>query len=74
MTDYQICFIGDDLVDVPVMKRAGLAACPSDARLPAQRVAHFVASERGGRGAVREVIEFILKAQGRWAKVTQDYL
>jgi 3-deoxy-D-manno-octulosonate 8-phosphate phosphatase (KDO 8-P phosphatase) len=74
MTEDQICFIGDDLVDVPVMKRAGLAACPGDARLPARRVAHFVTSEQGGRGAVREVIEFILKAQGLWARVTADYL
>ena len=70
----QVCFIGDDLVDVPVMTRVGLAAAPSDARHHAARAAHFVTGAPGGRGAVREVVEFILKAQSRWAKVTKDYL
>ncbi len=69
-----VCFIGDDLVDIPVMNRVGLAAAPSDARPEARRAAHFVSSLPGGRGAVREVIDFILKAQGRWKKVTQGYL
>lgn len=69
-----VCFIGDDLVDIPVMRAVGLAATPGDAREEARRVAHFVCSAEGGRGAVREVIDFILKAQGRWAKVTDGYL
>lgn len=69
-----VCFIGDDLVDIPVMKRAGLAAAPADARLEARRIAHFVTTQPGGRGAVREVIDFILKVQGRWTKVAGAYL
>ena len=69
-----ICFIGDDLVDIPVMKKVGLAAAPADARLEARRVAQFVTSAQGGRGAVRVVIDFILKVQGRWSKVAGDYL
>ena len=74
MREDQICFIGDDLVDVPIMKRAGLAAAPADSRPEARRAAHFVCSRPGGRGAVREVIDFILKAQGLWARVTESYL
>jgi len=69
-----VCFIGDDLVDIPVMKAVGLAAAPADARPEAQRAAHFVTSAGSGRGAVREVIDFILKAQGAWARVTEGYL
>ena len=69
-----VCFIGDDLVDIPVMKRVGLAAAPSDAKVYARRVAQFVTDNPGGRGAVREVIELILKVQGRWRKVAGGYL
>lgn len=69
-----VCFIGDDLVDIPIMRRAGLAAAPSDALPEAQAAAHFVTSREGGRGAVREVIDFVLKVQGHWARVTKDYL
>lgn len=68
------CFIGDDLVDIPIMRRAGLAAAPADARPEALAAAQFVTSRDGGRGAVREVIDFVLKVQGQWARVTKDYL
>lgn len=69
-----ICFIGDDLVDIPVLRKVGFAAAPADARAEAQRVAHFVTASEGGRGAVRDVVDFILKVQGRWAKVAGAYL
>jgi len=69
-----VCFIGDDLVDIPVMKKVGFAAAPADARVEARRVAHLVTGADGGRGSVREVIDFILKVQGRWEKVTSGYL
>ena len=69
-----VCFMGDDLVDIPVMKRAGLAAAPADADPEARRAAHFVTDLEGGKGAAREVIEFILKVQGRWARVAGKYL
>ena len=69
-----VCFMGDDLVDIPIMKQAGLAAAPADADPEARRAAHFVTELAGGRGAAREVIEFILKVQGRWARVTGSYL
>jgi 3-deoxy-D-manno-octulosonate 8-phosphate phosphatase (KDO 8-P phosphatase) len=74
LTDEQVCFLGDDLVDIPIMKRVGLAAAPSDARPEALRVAHFVAPHEGGRGAVRDLIDFILKVQGRYRKVTAAYV
>jgi 3-deoxy-D-manno-octulosonate 8-phosphate phosphatase (KDO 8-P phosphatase) len=70
----RVCFIGDDLVDIPIMKRAGLAAAPSDAVPEAREIAQFVCAAPGGRGAVREVIDFVLKVQGRWARVTEGYL
>ena len=69
-----VCFMGDDLVDIPIMKRVGLAAAPADADPEARRAAHFVTELAGGRGAAREVIDFILKVQGRWARVTGSYL
>lgn len=62
----QACYIGDDLADLAVLGVAGLAACPSDAAEEVRRSAHVVASVPGGRGAVREIIELILKQQGLW--------
>ncbi len=73
LPEQSVCFMGDDLVDVPVMRRAGLAAAPADARPEARRAAHFVSPSPGGRGAVRDLIDFILKVQGRWTRVTGRY-
>jgi len=60
----QTLFLGDDLVDLPALKRAGLAICPSDAHPDIQRVCHWVTPSAGGRGAFREVVDFVLQAQG----------
>ncbi len=62
----QVCAMGDDLADLPMLELAGLAACPSDASAEVVESAHLVARAPGGRGAVREVIELILKQQGAW--------
>jgi 3-deoxy-D-manno-octulosonate 8-phosphate phosphatase (KDO 8-P phosphatase) len=62
----QVCYVGDDLADLPVLVAAGLAACPADAAAEVREVAHFVTIAPGGRGAVREVVELILKEQGKW--------
>ena len=62
----QVCYVGDDLADLPVLRAVGLAACPADAALEVRRAAQFVAGAPGGRGAVREVVEFLLKQQGAW--------
>jgi 3-deoxy-D-manno-octulosonate 8-phosphate phosphatase (KDO 8-P phosphatase) len=62
----QVCFIGDDLPDLAVLRAVGLAACPADAADEVRDTVHFVARAPGGRGAVREVVEVILKTQGKW--------
>jgi 3-deoxy-D-manno-octulosonate 8-phosphate phosphatase (KDO 8-P phosphatase) len=62
----QVCYVGDDLADLPVLLAAGLAACPSDAATEVREAAHLVLGTPGGRGAVREVVEVILKHQGLW--------
>jgi 3-deoxy-D-manno-octulosonate 8-phosphate phosphatase (KDO 8-P phosphatase) len=62
----QVCFMGDDLVDMPALHVAGLAACPADAVDEVRDAVHLVTTTAGGRGAVREVIEVILKVQGLW--------
>jgi 3-deoxy-D-manno-octulosonate 8-phosphate phosphatase (KDO 8-P phosphatase) len=69
-----VCFIGDDLVDIPVMRRVGLAAAPSDAAPEAREAADFVTRSAGGRGAVREVVDLILRASGEWQQVTKSFL
>jgi 3-deoxy-D-manno-octulosonate 8-phosphate phosphatase (KDO 8-P phosphatase) len=65
----QTCYVGDDLADLPPLALAGLAACPGDAALEVQRVAHYVAKAPGGRGAVREIVELVLKHQGIWDRL-----
>jgi len=62
----QVCFVGDDLVDLPVLRAVGLAACPADAVAEVRDAVHLITSAAGGRGAVREVVEVILKVQGLW--------
>jgi len=69
MTDAQVCYIGDDLTDLPILGRAGMPVAVADARPEVLRRALFVTRAPGGRGAVREVIDEIVKAQGRWEEV-----
>lgn len=70
----EAAFVGDDLTDVPLMRRVELAIAVADAVQEARSAAHYVTLAEGGRGAVREVIELILKSQGRWNDVTERYL
>jgi len=74
VSDSEVAFIGDDLNDIPLLLRAELAVAVANASEETRAAAHFVTQARGGFGAVREVIEFILKAQGRWAEVTEEYI
>jgi 3-deoxy-D-manno-octulosonate 8-phosphate phosphatase (KDO 8-P phosphatase) len=67
-----VAYIGDDLPDIPVMRRVGLAAAVADAAPEVKRAAHFVTKSRGGEGAVREVVELILKAKGLWRKLIEE--
>jgi 3-deoxy-D-manno-octulosonate 8-phosphate phosphatase (KDO 8-P phosphatase) len=62
----QVCFVGDDLADLPVLLAVGLAACPADAVPEVKDAAQLVTQVRGGKGTIREVVEVILKCQGRW--------
>ena len=69
----EIAYMGDDVVDIPLMLRCGLAAAPSDAVFETIDAAHFVTGRPGGHGAVREFVETILKAQDRWAPLMKRY-
>jgi 3-deoxy-D-manno-octulosonate 8-phosphate phosphatase (KDO 8-P phosphatase) len=66
--DDEVCFVGDDLPDLPILERVGLAVAVGNAAPEVKKAAHFVTRKAGGQGAVREVVELILKAQGRWAE------
>ncbi|MBL7071156.1 MAG: HAD-IIIA family hydrolase [Candidatus Omnitrophica bacterium] len=69
----EVCFIGDDLVDIPVLKRVGLAVCVPNAVSEVKNHVHYTTVRKGGRGAVREVIDMILKSQGKWDKLMERY-
>lgn len=73
VTDAETAFIGDDFTDAPLMRRAGLAVAVENAREEVKSVAHLITSKRGGDGAVREVIEVILKAQDLWNPIIEKY-
>jgi 3-deoxy-D-manno-octulosonate 8-phosphate phosphatase (KDO 8-P phosphatase) len=69
----EVAYIGDDFTDVVVMRRVGLAIATANARPEVKAIAHYVTQAAGGQGAVREVIEMVLKAQGRWAEILRHY-
>jgi 3-deoxy-D-manno-octulosonate 8-phosphate phosphatase (KDO 8-P phosphatase) len=74
VTAAQTAYVGDDVVDIPVLRRVGLAVAVQDAHPLVKRHAHWTTNSRGGRGAVREVCEFILAAQGRLDLAMKHYL
>jgi len=69
----RIAFMGDDLLDLPVLRRAGLSLAPSDAARWVRDEVDWVTGSPGGRGAVREACELILKASGKWEEITARY-
>ena len=69
----EICFVGDDLVDLCLMKRVGLAIAVFNAAPEIKQSASYITLKHGGRGAVREVSELILKAQGKWKEIVGVY-
>jgi 3-deoxy-D-manno-octulosonate 8-phosphate phosphatase (KDO 8-P phosphatase) len=73
LDDSQVAYVGDDLLDLPVMRRAGLAVAVADAVEEIRECAHFVTNKAGGRGAAREVVELLLKAQDKWRESLQRY-
>jgi 3-deoxy-D-manno-octulosonate 8-phosphate phosphatase (KDO 8-P phosphatase) len=73
VTAQALCFVGDDLVDLCIMKRVGCAIAVANACAEVRRAADLVTKHRGGRGAVREIAELILKAQGKWKGIISEY-
>src|SRR5438874_6104821 len=68
------CFVGDDVIDLPVMWNCGLAIAVANARDEVKRDAHYVTKHWGGDGALRDALEFILRAQGRWKQLMTQYI
>jgi 3-deoxy-D-manno-octulosonate 8-phosphate phosphatase (KDO 8-P phosphatase) len=73
LEDDAVAYMGDDLLDVPVLARAGLSAAPADAVDEVRARVDWVSQAPGGRGAVRELIELVLRAQQRWDEISQQY-
>ena len=73
LRDEEIAYVADDLIDLPVFVQVGFRAAVANANIEVKERAHFVTENDGGKGAVREVAEFILKAQGKWAEIIKHY-
>ena len=69
----EVAYMGDDLTDVVILRRVGLAIATANAREEVKHAAHYVTQAAGGRGAVREVAELLLKAQNRWEEILKHY-
>ncbi len=74
VTADEVCYMGDDLPDIPIAQRAGLAVCVADGAPELKAVCHYVTQKLAGRGTAREVVELILKAQGRWEEAVPKAL
>ena len=74
LTDEEVGYMGDDLQDLPVLRRAGFSAAPADAAPEVRAAVQWVSTSGGGRGAVRECIEHVLRAQGAWRAAVSDFL
>lgn len=73
LMDKEVAYMGDDLVDIPVLRRVGLAVAVPDACHDVFAFVHYTTRNPGGKGACREICELILKAQDKWASVTDRY-
>lgn len=73
LKDEEVCFVGDDLPDLCVLKRVGLAITVPNAVDEVKKVAHYTTKKSGGHGAAREVVELILKTQGKWKAIVQSF-
>ncbi|WP_028101592.1 KdsC family phosphatase [Pseudoduganella violaceinigra] len=74
LAEEQVAFIGDDVVDLPLLRRVGFAVSVPNGRKEAQRHAHYITGAAGGRGAVREACEFVLHAQGSYERVMAQFM
>ncbi len=73
LEDKNVGFIGDDLIDMPVLRRVGFSAAVRDAIPEVKEIVDYVTSKKGGEGAVREVCELLLKSQNKWEELTERY-
>jgi 3-deoxy-D-manno-octulosonate 8-phosphate phosphatase (KDO 8-P phosphatase) len=73
LTDEQVAYVGDDVVDLPILQRVGFSATVADAVPDVFPLVDYVASRPGGRGAVREICDLLLRASGRWDELTERY-
>ena len=70
----EAAFVGDDVIDLPAMRVGGLAIAVKNARAEVKKEAHYITPHAGGEGALRDAVEFILKAQGKWKKIVEAYI
>jgi len=70
----ETCFVGDDVIDLPAMRAAGFAIAVKNARAEVKKEAHYVTPHAGGDGALRDAVEYILKAQGKFKKIVEEYI
>jgi len=70
----QASYVGDDIIDLPILRHCGLAIAVANAREEVKAEVHYVTEHRGGDGALRDAIEYILRAQGSWQRVMNDYI
>ncbi len=73
LQDHQVAYIGDDIIDIPLLRRVGFAAAPADAVGDVLPYVHFVSGKNGGWGAVREVCDLLLKSRNAWGAITEKY-
>src|SRR5882672_7298748 len=69
----EAAFVGDDVIDLPVMRNCGFAVAVANARSEVKQEAHYVTPHAGGDGALRDAVEYVLRAQGKWKKVVSEY-
>ena len=74
LSDEEVAYMGDDIVDIAVLARVGLAAAPADAVAEVRERVHWVAPSAGGAGAARELLELVLRTQGRWDAIVQSFM
>lgn len=73
LSDEQVAYVGDDVVDLPILRRVGFSATVADAVPEVLPVVDYIASRPGGRGAVREICDLLLRASGQWKSLTERY-
>jgi 3-deoxy-D-manno-octulosonate 8-phosphate phosphatase (KDO 8-P phosphatase) len=74
ITSAEAAFVGDDVIDLPAMRRCGLAIAVKNARPEVKAEAHWTTAHSGGDGAARDAVEFVLKAQGKWKQTVEEYI